>query len=115
MTRSVPPRTRVVAKVCRARVQGDRYQAETSHHQALRLWDQTGQHVGVAASLEALGGLAADESRAHHAARLLAAAHAFREGIGYIRSPAEQAAYDVDVASARETLSPEAFAAAWEE
>jgi predicted ATPase/DNA-binding CsgD family transcriptional regulator/orotidine-5'-phosphate decarboxylase len=98
-----------------SRLQGDRYQAETSHHQALRLWDQTGQRVGVAATLEALGGLAADDGRAEHAARLFAAAQAFREGIGYVRPPAEQAAYDADVVSARQGLSPEAFAAAWEE
>src|SRR5207302_1868873 len=46
-----------------ARLQDDRYQAEASDHQALRLWDEIGQHVGVASSLEALGGLAADEGR----------------------------------------------------
>jgi DNA-binding CsgD family transcriptional regulator len=98
-------------------LQGDRHQTETSHHQALRLWDQTGQHVCVAASLEALGGLAADQGQAEHAARLLAAAQAFREGIGIgcLRAPAEQAAYDADLASAREALSPEAFAAAWQQ
>jgi predicted ATPase/DNA-binding CsgD family transcriptional regulator len=98
-----------------ARLQGDRFQAQTSHLHALRLWDQNGQHVGVASSLEALGGLAADEGRAEHAARLLAAADAFREGIGYVRPPADQAAYDADVASAREALPAEAFAAACEQ
>jgi DNA-binding CsgD family transcriptional regulator len=98
-----------------ARLQGDRHQAEASHHQALRLRDQTGQHVGVAASLEALGGLAVDEGRAERATHLLAAAHAFREGIGCRRPSAEQAAHDADLASARQGLSPAAFAAAWEE
>jgi DNA-binding CsgD family transcriptional regulator len=34
---------------------------------------------------------------------------------GYVRPPAEQAIYDADVDSARKTLSPQAFAAAWEE
>jgi predicted ATPase/DNA-binding CsgD family transcriptional regulator len=98
-----------------ARLHGDRLQAEASHHQALRLWDQTGQHVGVASSLEALGGLEADQGRAERAVRLLAAAQSFREGIGCFQSPAEQAAYDADLASAREALAPDAFVAAWEE
>lgn len=98
-----------------ARLQGDRHQAEASHHQALRLWDQSGQHVGVASSLEALGGLAADEGRAERAVRLLAASDAFWQGIDCSRPPADQAVYDANVTSAREALPPEAFAAAWEE
>jgi len=98
-----------------ARLQGDRHQAEASHHQALRLWDQSGQHVGVASSLEALGGLAADEGRAERAVRLLAASDAFWQGIDCTRPPADQAVYDANVTSAREALSPELFAVAWEE
>jgi predicted ATPase/DNA-binding CsgD family transcriptional regulator len=96
-----------------ARSQGDRHQAETSHHEALRLWRQTGQRVRVAASLEAIAGLAADRGRAEHAARLLASAQAFREKVGYVRPPAEQAAYDADLACTRKALSPEGFAVAW--
>jgi predicted ATPase/DNA-binding CsgD family transcriptional regulator len=98
-----------------ARLQGDRYQAETQHHEALRLWDKTGQRVCLAASLEALAGLAADQGRGEHAARLFGAAHAFRRAIGYVRASAEQAAHDADLASARQRLSPQAFAAAWEQ
>ena len=79
------------------------------------MWDQSGQHVGVVSSLEALGGLAADEGRAERAVRLLAAAHAFWERIACLRPPAEQAAYDAELASAREALSPDAFSAAWEQ
>jgi predicted ATPase/DNA-binding CsgD family transcriptional regulator len=98
-----------------ARLQGDRYQAETSHHEALRLWDKTGQRVWLAASLEALAGLAADQGRGEHAIRLFGAAHAFRKAIGYVRPPAEQAAHDADLDSARQGLSPQTFAAAWEQ
>src|SRR5207249_2063983 len=47
--------------------------------------------------------------------RLLAAAYSFQEEIGYVRPPSEQVAYDADLASAREALSPEAFAAAWQQ
>src|SRR5207302_11042323 len=98
-----------------ARLQGDRYQAETQHHEALKLWDKTGQRVCLAASLEALAGLAADQGRGEHAARLFGAAHAFRKAIGYVRPPAEQAAHDADLDSARQGLSPQTFAAAWEQ
>jgi DNA-binding CsgD family transcriptional regulator/tetratricopeptide (TPR) repeat protein len=98
-----------------ARLQGDRYQAETQHHEALRLWDKTGQRVCLAASLEALAGLAAEQGRGEYAARLFGAAHAFRRTIGYVRAPAEQAAHDADLASARQGLSAQTFAAAWEQ
>jgi DNA-binding CsgD family transcriptional regulator len=79
-------------------------------------FDEIGQRLGVAVSLEALGGLAADEGRPEHAVRLLAAARAYRkEGVGHIRPSAEQATFDADLASVQQGLSPEAFAAAWEQ
>lgn len=98
-----------------ARFEGDHHQAERSHHEAMRVWGQAGLPVRVVTSLEALGGLAAERGRGEHAARLLGAAHSFREAIGYVRFPDEQAAYDADVTAARRALSTEAFAAAWQQ
>jgi DNA-binding CsgD family transcriptional regulator len=98
-----------------ARQQGDTSQAEDHHHLALALRHAHGLRPGVADSLEALAGLAAQHESASEAARLFAAAAAIRTGIGLVRWPADQIGYDQDLATVRQHLDEASFAAAWAE
>jgi predicted ATPase/class 3 adenylate cyclase/DNA-binding CsgD family transcriptional regulator len=98
-----------------ARQQGDTSQAEDHHHLALALRHAHGLRPGVADSLEALAGLAAQHESASEAARLFAAAAAIRISIGLVRWPADQIGYDQDLATVRQHLDEASFAAAWAE
>jgi predicted ATPase/DNA-binding NarL/FixJ family response regulator/class 3 adenylate cyclase len=98
-----------------ARHQGDNGRAEDHHHRALALRHAHGLYPGVAESLEALAGLAARHESASEAARLFAAATAIRTSIGLVRWPADQIAYDQDLAMVRRRLDEASFAAAWAE
>jgi predicted ATPase/DNA-binding CsgD family transcriptional regulator/class 3 adenylate cyclase len=98
-----------------ARHRGDISQAEDRHHHALGLRHAHGLRPGVAESLEALAGLAAQHESASEAARLFAAAAAIRTSIGLVRWPADQVAYDKDLATVRQHLDEASFATAWAE
>jgi len=98
-----------------ARHQGDTGRAEDHQHRALALRHPHGLRPGVAESLEALAGLAAGHESASEAARLFAAAAAIRTSIGLARWPADQIAYDQDLATVRQHLDEAGFATAWAE
>ena len=98
-----------------ARARGDSAQAEDLHHEALAQRTTAGLLPGVAESLEALAGLAADQESVAEATRLWGAASALREAMGLARWPADQPAYEADVAKASRSLGEEAFNAAWAE
>jgi predicted ATPase/DNA-binding CsgD family transcriptional regulator len=98
-----------------ARHHGDTSQAEDHHHRALALRHAHGLRPGIAESLEALAGLAAQHESASEAARLFAAAAAIRTSIGLVRWPADQIVYDQDLATVRQHLDEASFAAAWAE
>jgi predicted ATPase/class 3 adenylate cyclase/DNA-binding CsgD family transcriptional regulator len=98
-----------------ARHQGEPSQAEDHHHRALALRHAHGLRPGVAESLEALAGLAAQHESASEAARLFAAAAAIRTSIGLVRWPADQIVYDQDLATVHQHLDETSFAAAWAE
>lgn len=98
-----------------ARRRGDTAHAEDLHHEALALRATGGLRPGVAESLEALAGLAADQESFPEAVRLFGAASALRAGMGLARWPADQPAYDTDVATASGVLGEDAFNAAWAE
>lgn len=98
-----------------ARRQGETGQAEDHHHRALALRHAHRLRPGAAESLEALAGLAAQQESASEAARLFAAAAAIRNSIGLVRWPADQIAYDQDLAMVRQHLDEASFAAAWAE
>jgi predicted ATPase/DNA-binding CsgD family transcriptional regulator/class 3 adenylate cyclase len=95
--------------------EGDAGRAEDHHHRALALRRANGLRPGVAESLEALAGLAAQHESAAEAARLFAAASAIRAGIGLARWPADQIVYDRELTRVREHLGDESFATAWAE
>jgi DNA-binding CsgD family transcriptional regulator len=98
-----------------ARRRGDSAKAEDLHHAALTERTKAGLRPGVAESLEALAGLAADQESLAEAARLFGAASTLRDGMGLARWPADQAGYDADVATLRRGLGEDAFGLAWAE
>ena len=71
------------------------------------------QEDQIAASLEALAGLAAMQGQPGRALRLAGAAAALRDRIGAQPWPANQAALTRRLAAAREALSAQGQAAAW--
>jgi tetratricopeptide (TPR) repeat protein len=89
---------------------GDHAAARSCFAESLMLARQENQ---IAASLEALAGLAAMQGQPARALRLAAAAAALRDRIGEPPWPANQAALTRRLAAAREALSAEGQAAAW--
>jgi DNA-binding CsgD family transcriptional regulator len=75
-----------------------------------RAGQQPGRHLG----LECLGGLAQDAEDQHKAARLLGAADALRQKIGYQRFLLRQPGYDAAVLALRSSIGDVAFDQAWE-
>jgi non-specific serine/threonine protein kinase len=78
-----------------------------------------GQQVGdkrvIAERLEELGWVACAEAQARSAVRLFGAAEVLRETIGAPMPPANRAAYDRSVATARSFLGGQALADEWQQ
>ena len=114
----VPGSWKVQALTARAFValaQGEPEQAERDAHEALVMATGTQGYLRVPDVLECLAHLAADDRNYQHAARLLGAAQAMRQRIGYVRFPMYQDSYDLLVTSVREALGQNDFDAAWTE
>ena len=97
-----------------AQAQGDYVEARALSEECLTIMRQLGNQSGIAESLESMAGVVQGQGRPGRAARLGGAASALRESIGSPRHPAEQAEMDKTIASVREALGEEAFAAAWD-
>ena len=98
-----------------ARHRGDTTRAEDLAHQALVLRAKAGLRPGIAESLEALGGLAADHQSDAEATRLLAAAATQRAAMGLVRWPADQDTHNAALIRLRQTLGDREFEATWTE
>ncbi|MEJ7786945.1 MAG: LuxR C-terminal-related transcriptional regulator, partial [Solirubrobacteraceae bacterium] len=98
-----------------ARDAGDVQRAAALHHEALNLRRHIGALPDIAASLEAIGGVAAVAGRHVHAARLLGAAEAQRERGGYARAPWESARYKLDLELIGQALAREELDAAFDQ
>jgi predicted ATPase/class 3 adenylate cyclase/DNA-binding CsgD family transcriptional regulator len=96
-----------------ARRQAQITDAEHLHHRALVLFHRNRLVPGIAESLEALAGIAADQESPTEAARLFGAAAAIRSSIGLARWPTDQSGYEEDLAHARQQLDADSFATAW--
>ena len=96
-----------------ARVLGDP-EALAMIHDALGTLAEHQVVLGVPLALEALGGIAVEETAAPTGARLLAAAEGLRRSTGQGRLPFEQRRFDLDVGCAREALG-ELFETLWDE
>lgn len=111
---NVPHAARALTGIGRlARSQADPKRATLVYSEAIELSHRSGDVSGMVTSLEALAGLAAASNRPEHAARLFGAAAAARDAHGSGRPPNQSAAYEADVALARQSLPPEDFDAAW--
>ncbi len=80
---------------------------------SLELVRELGQKMWFAPCLEILAGVEATEGNGERAARLLGAAAALREAIGYPVEPPDRIFYDWSVSTTRDRLSPEQYMAAW--
>ena len=94
---------------------GDHKQTATFCGESLTLAREIGNVWQVEQNLMGLAGAAAIGKQHGRAARLFAAAEAFRKSLGRHRSPVDQADYDKRVDSTRAGLRNTAFAAAWAE
>lgn len=96
-----------------ALAQADIPAAHRAMSAALRLAQVAGPRLLVAASLDGLASVAADNGQADQSVRLLAASAALREAMGAPVRPADRVAVDAALASAEARLGHEAVAAAW--
>jgi predicted ATPase/class 3 adenylate cyclase len=83
------------------------------YEESLMIVREVGDRSGIAASLEGLAGVFAQEADLQRAARLYGAASALREAIGAARPLEEEAAYTQQLTSVRRRLAEDAFAAAF--
>ena len=93
--------------------QGDPQEAESLAHEALSFGREAGDQIGLVDALELLARLVAEQNSPREAVRLWAAAESMRAELGYRRFPVEQEPYEEAVASTKEALGLEEFAAAW--
>ena len=89
-----------------ARLDGDHMAAEAVAHQAINVAESVGAKSQTIDALELLAGIGADLGSYDEAIRLLAAAAAARERIGYRRCVTER---DRDIAVVRESLDSDRF------
>lgn len=111
------PRVEAAALDALARLDAgtDPRKAEDLHHRALAIRVDHGLRTFYVESFEALAELASRTGSHHEAARLLGAADAGRETVGYRRPPGEEADHDRTLADLRASLGEDAARAAMEE
>jgi DNA-binding CsgD family transcriptional regulator len=105
------------ALVARARVaiaEGEQEDAERDVHDALACSASCGAYQPLAGILECLAVLVGDTDY-QQAARLFAAAGAFRQRMGMVRFKVHQAGYEASVAALRAAMGEKDFDAAWAE
>jgi non-specific serine/threonine protein kinase len=95
--------------------QTDLTTARSRFRQSLMLGQQVGDKRVIAERLEELGWVACAEAQARSAVRLFGAAEVLRETIGAPMPPANRAAYDRSVATARSFLGGQALADEWQQ
>lgn len=94
--------------------QGDTQRAMGLYREGLSVSRAAGERQLMALCLEGLGHVASAQGNAEHGATLYGAGAALHEAIGALLSPAEEAHNANHFETARQTLGPAGFAAAWE-
>jgi tetratricopeptide (TPR) repeat protein len=97
-----------------ARRRGHRDEARALYRDSLRRFRALEYQTEIAAVLEEIAGVAADDGRPEAAARLWGAAAALRETLGAPLPPVERPDYERDVTAARAALGEPTFTAVWE-
>jgi DNA-binding CsgD family transcriptional regulator len=87
--------------------------AAANYAESLSLWQELGTQEGVVDVLAGVAELAGTAGQAALAARLLAAAEALGEAVGYVLPAPERARYDRTRAELRASLGAVAFAREW--
>ncbi|MGH2534693.1 MAG: ATP-binding protein [Thermomicrobiales bacterium] len=98
-----------------ARRRGDRARSWSVHQESLPLRQELGDRRGLAVWLEAVGALIAAWRCPEPAARVLGAAAALRETMGFPHFAHELLEHEPVVAGVHAALGPDRFAAAWAE
>jgi hypothetical protein len=98
-----------------AETRGELGRATVRYREALLMAQEISDPLTVSMALRALAGLAAKSGHFVSAARIWGAGHRLVEVIGAPLPTEEQARYEGTIASAREQLGEESFAAAFEE
>jgi tetratricopeptide (TPR) repeat protein len=93
--------------------QGEHARAEALLVESLVVSRAVGTWNQIAYGLAVMGGVAVAQGQPERAARLLGAAEAWFDAIGFGVGPTERAEHDGYIAAARAELGEEAFAAAW--
>jgi non-specific serine/threonine protein kinase len=95
---------------------GDRSAAKAQFERSMRLFDRLEYTRGITLCLAGLAGVAIADRQAERSARLLGSAKAALEAsnVPLPMGPADQAAYDRCLATAKAQLDSQVFAAAWE-
>jgi predicted ATPase/DNA-binding CsgD family transcriptional regulator len=94
---------------------GDARRTCDDAYQALTIGHDIETRTGIIDALECLASVARDAEDQHKAVRLLGAADALRQRIGYQRFRLHQSGYDAAVAELRAALGTQEFAQAWDE
>ena len=103
--------TRLAVQALVERASGEPERAEDAAHRALALAHSHGHFIGEVDAVETLAGVAIDLESHDQAARLLGAATARREALGYARPSAARPAHDADVAAVIAALGAERYEA----
>jgi predicted ATPase/DNA-binding CsgD family transcriptional regulator len=98
-----------------ARLDGRAEEADGLARRGLELHHSIGDVAGTSGSLESVAALAVDGERWPVAARLLAAAQAQLDSVGYARSRPDQVRHEQCRDEVRTALGDDEFAAAWDE
>jgi hypothetical protein len=93
--------------------QGNLAAARALLEEHLTVCQKAGRRDLIAECLEGFAAVSAAEGAGDRAARLFGAGEALREIVCRVLPPADHAAYDEAVATARAQMAPEAFASAW--
>ncbi|MGD9892504.1 MAG: tetratricopeptide repeat protein [Dehalococcoidia bacterium] len=93
--------------------QGEHATARACWEESVALSRELVSTLGITNCLVGLARIAGTPAQSARAARLLGAAAALREAIGYVIPPSERAEHEAGMAAVRATLGEDAFAAAW--
>jgi predicted ATPase/class 3 adenylate cyclase len=96
-----------------ARERGELQEAKAAYVRLIRTWKDLGQLPAVAHQLECFAFIAEAEHEPERAVRLLGAAQALRDAIQATRRGDEQADHERFLATLREQIDADAFAATW--
>jgi predicted ATPase/DNA-binding SARP family transcriptional activator len=96
-----------------ATAEEDFERAQTLRIEALRLWREIEDDAGAAAAMRGLGEVAAAQGHLDRAVLLLASSEALRDKIGAAIAPSRHERYEHAVATVRQGLGEEEFAASW--